>query len=248
METIESSLLESYVRSVHVTSLDELLRGIPGAYNFVCHDDFAFLVGLIADQSVRVETAWSLPLRLASRVSQFSPESLATHDVHDLHKILAIRPALHRFPGLMAKRIVLAAQRTVSAYNGSARAIWSSTHDAKAIAQRLLEFDGIGPKKAFLGIQLLLRAQKISISNLADADLAVDVHVRRTLQRYWGLGGCSDEVLIGMAREQFSDFPGQLTSSSWSIGRDWCRPRSPKCDECPIQQECHYARSREKSS
>lgn len=219
-------------------SLREILAGSPDATELVLTNPFAFVVGLIADQSVRVETAWRLPYGLAQRLS-IEPTVLSLCEVDEVHGALAERPALHRYPRATAERVVRAARRVEDAYGGDAAEVWSSARDAAEVAERLLAFDGIGAKKASLGVQLLARELGVRVAALEHIELAIDVHVRRVLWRYWGRQGAADDELRDLARSAMDGEPWRLTAPAWSIGRRYCRPRHPMCDECPLRSRCH---------
>lgn len=64
--------------------------------DFVMRDSNAFLFGLIADQSVKAETAWSLPYKLAQRLGHFSMQKIAKESSsEEIGTLLRTKPALH---------------------------------------------------------------------------------------------------------------------------------------------------------
>jgi len=46
------------------------------------------------------------------------------------------------------------------------------------------------------------------------------------------------EQIIYKARELNPDFPGLIDFSSWSIGREFCKPENPTCPNYKIKTEC----------
>lgn len=231
--------LARFVGDFRPLSLQEILPDHSREVERALRDDFAFLLGLIADQSVRVETAWTFPSRLADRLVSVAPSRLATADLNEVQEKIASRPVLHRYPKTMAGYVIAAARRVMDVYGGDAASIWPNRMRAKAIMARLREFEGIGPKKASLGIQLLIRDRGAFLEGLDEIDVAIDSHVRRVLGRYWGMEDVSDDGLYGRARQEFPSFPGQLTPPTWAVGREWCRP-SPSCDGCPLARDCVF--------
>lgn len=66
-----------------------------------------------------------------------------------------------------------------------------------------------------------------------------DMHVRRVFERS-GLveRGAAVESIIRTARTLAQDYPAAFDAPAWDVGRNWCRPRNPKCRECPIHTAC----------
>ena len=87
--------------------------------DFVMRDSNAFLFGLIADQSVKAETAWSLPYKLAQRLGHFSMQKIAKESSsEEIGTLLRTKTALHRYPGNMGRYLWSAAERLTSEYDG----------------------------------------------------------------------------------------------------------------------------------
>ena len=147
--------------------------------DFLQNDPNAFLFGLIADQSVRAETAWSLPYKLSQRLGHFSVESIVSdHSMEDIQALLKDKPSLHRYPGNMGRYLWLAAEKLVKEYHSSAKEIWEEA-TAQTIIERLEQFVGISHKKASLACLLLWRDLNVDISDKQNIDIIYDVHIRR---------------------------------------------------------------------
>jgi len=71
-------------------------------------------------------------------------------------------------------------------------------------------------------------------------DISPDVQVKRV---FWRIGfidkDSSNEGLIYCARELNLEYPGIFDLFAWEIGRNWCRPKSPKCSKCYLNPYCH---------
>lgn len=207
--------------------------------DFILSNMNAFLIGLISDQSVKAEIAWSLPYKLKERLGHFDIFKIATMiSIEQLTMVIKQKPALHRYPGNIAKYIIAACQMIIEKYDGDAKNIWSHRETASQIIERLEEFSGIGHKKAALGCLLLVRDLEIDIADKENIDIAYDVHIRRICLRLGMAKEDTIEEITKVGKIIYPEFPGRLTSTFWAIGRDICRPQNPLCMQCPINQFC----------
>ena len=210
----------------------------PAERDFLLNDPNAFLFGLIADQSVRAETAWSLPYKLSQRLGHFSMESIVSdYSIEDIQTLLKGKPSLHRYPGSMGRYLWLAAEKLVKEYHSSAKEIWEEA-TAQMIVERLEKFVGISHKKASLACLLLWRDLDVDIPDKQNIDIIYDVHIRRIFLRAGFCEKDTQKEIIAAAKRINPDFPGCLTSALWALGREICRPTNPLCDACPIEQYC----------
>ena len=208
--------------------------------SLINEDPNAFLIGLISDQSVKAELAWSLPYRLGERLGKFDIVDIANMPIVELEQCIKDKPALHRYPSNMAKYIQSACKRLIEVYNSSAANIWNKGVSAAEIVRRLEEFKGISTKKAALGTLLLVRDLGIDISDKHNINLAYDIHIRRICLRTGFANKDSIAEITRVGQNIFPDFPGRLTSTFWAIGRDICRPTNPECSKCPIDAYCAH--------
>src|SRR4029453_13656514 len=88
-------------------------------------DPFALVMGFALDQQVPVQTAFSGPLKLKQRLGTLDPGKIAATDPARLEEIFREKPAIHRFPGNMAKRVQDLAVVVVEDYGGDAERVWS---------------------------------------------------------------------------------------------------------------------------
>ena len=234
------SILDSYLPQIEQG--DSILKGnlLDEKENrFVVENANAFIIGLIADQSVKAEIAWSLPYRLKMRINSFDFDYIVNSlTIEDLEKIIKEKPALHRYPHKMATYIYKAMKKILREYNGDASEIWNG-QSADVIVRRFEEFDGISHKKASLGTLLLIRDLDKEISNKQYIDIAYDVHIRRIFLRMGLVDKDTQDNVIEAARKINPDFPGELTTSFWAIGRHFCHPTNPDCDNCPLNECCN---------
>ncbi len=209
----------------------------PEANAFLASDPFAFLVAVICDQGIRAERAWAVPLELRRRLGHFDLQRMAAAP-HALRSAFATRPALHRLVNTMPIWVSLAASKVLSDYGGDAGAIWGDEPTAAEIQARLQAFVGISQKKAAMATEILERDLGVVVHELEGSDVAFDVHLRRVFLRC-GLAQRDDlEHMVKSARLARPERPGSLDFPVWDIGRRWCRPTDPRCDECAIGAVC----------
>lgn len=122
--------------------------GDPEADRLLVTEPFALLVGFELDQQVPLQKAFSGPLELRRRIGSVDAATIAATDPDRLDEVFRERPALHRFPGNMAKRTRELAEFVVERYGGDASRIWREARDGADLYARLLELPGIGPMKA----------------------------------------------------------------------------------------------------
>jgi uncharacterized HhH-GPD family protein len=107
-------------------------------------DPLALLIGFALDQQVTVPTAFTGPLKIKQRVGTLDPHTLATTD---LEPIFREKPAVHRFPGSMAKRVQELAAVVVDEYGGHAERVWTEAADGAELRKRISSLPGFGEMK-----------------------------------------------------------------------------------------------------
>ena len=112
----------------------------------LAHNALALLVGFVLDQQVPVQKAFAGPLELERRLGAFDAEAIA--DAGGLERIFRERPALHRYPGTMARRVQDLCTTIASEYGGKAERVWTEARDGRDLERRLLALPGIGEMKA----------------------------------------------------------------------------------------------------
>lgn len=205
---------------------------------FLDNNANAFLIGLIADQSVKAELAWSLPYNLNNRIGTFDFEKIvSTYTEEDLEQAIKTKSALHRYPNRMAMYIYNAMKCVLENYDGNASNIWVGK-TASEIVSNLEKFKGISHKKASLGTLLLVRDMGLKVPDKENIDIAYDVHIKRIFSRVGLVENETEEKVLDAARNLNPEFPGELTTAFWSIGRDFCHSNNPMCLVCPLESVC----------
>lgn len=132
------------------------LVGDPEADELLTNDRLALLVGMLLDQQVPMESAFAGPKKLAERMGGFDIGRIAEADPEKFAALCATPPAVHRFPGSMAKRIQALCQFIVANYDGDAGAIWTrDAPDGPEVLRRLKALPGYGEQKAKIFLALL---------------------------------------------------------------------------------------------
>lgn len=136
--------------------MDLHFTGDDAADRLLSTDPFALLVGMLLDQQVPMETAFAGPGKLAQRLESFTPEAVAALDADELTEAMREKPAVHRYPGSMAKRIQALAATIVEDYDGRTERIWTDgAPDGPEILRRLKALPGYGEQKAKIFLALL---------------------------------------------------------------------------------------------
>ena len=127
------------------------------ANDLLARDPFALICGMTLDQQVPMEWAFTGPHTLAGRLDsdRLVPAQIATYDPDKFVALASDRPAIHRYPGSMAKRIQALAQHIVDNYGGEAAAIWSDAGTGEELFRRLKALPGFGEQKAKIFLALL---------------------------------------------------------------------------------------------
>jgi uncharacterized HhH-GPD family protein len=125
------------VDRLHFTDSDE-------ANELLVREPLALLVGFALDQQVTVQKAFSGPLVIKQRLGTLDAATLATAD---LEPVFRERPAIHRFPGAMAKRVRELAAHVLERYDGDAGRVWGDARTPEELRDNLHALPGFGKMK-----------------------------------------------------------------------------------------------------
>ena len=106
----------------------------PEANRLLETDPLALLIGLVLDQQVKMEKAFSGPYVLKQRLGHLDARKIVAMDPDKLVAVFRERPALHRFPGSMATRVQSLCETIVKEYGGDAAAVWKEARDGADLA------------------------------------------------------------------------------------------------------------------
>jgi uncharacterized HhH-GPD family protein len=117
----------------------------------------ALTIGMLLDQQVPLEWAFTGPSTLRSRLGHLDPARIAAMHEDDLVAAACEKPAIHRFPAAMARRIHALCIELTDHWHGSAERLWADGCDGATLAKRLRSLPGFGPEKTKIFIALLAK-------------------------------------------------------------------------------------------
>ncbi|MEU9140455.1 HhH-GPD-type base excision DNA repair protein [Streptomyces sp. NPDC048404] len=129
----------------------------PEADELLGRSPLAALVGMLLDQQVPMEWAFAGPYTIARRMGadDLDAHEIASYDPEKFAGLLSAKPAVHRYPGSMGKRIHQLCQYLVEHYDGDAAAVWKDAGSGAELLRRLKELPGFGTQKAQIFLALL---------------------------------------------------------------------------------------------
>lgn len=122
---------------LHFTDSEEANR-------LLASDPMALLIGFVLDQQVTVQKAFAGPLVIRERIGAIDADTVASAD---LEAVFREKPAIHRYPGAMAKRVHDMAVHVRDEYDGDAAAIWTTAQDGAQLRANLGAVPGLGEMK-----------------------------------------------------------------------------------------------------
>jgi uncharacterized HhH-GPD family protein len=131
------------------------ITGDDAANRLLVENPLALLIGMLLDQQVPMEWAFRGPLTLRTRLGSLDAPTIAAMDPDDVEAVFRDKPALHRYPGSMAKRTHALCVHLVEHHGGDAAAVWSDGADAATVFARIRALPGYGPEKAKIFLAIL---------------------------------------------------------------------------------------------
>jgi uncharacterized HhH-GPD family protein len=210
-----------------ISAADALVKASPDA----------FLLAVLFTQGIPAERAWAGPYLLRERLGHLDLARLAT-EREAVDAALCTPPALHRFKHTVAGWVSDAAARVLECYGGDASSIWGDAPTAVELMERLARFRGIGKKKAAMAVELLSRTFGVHVRELEGGTVAYDVQVRRVFLRSGLVDRDTRADVEFAAAAALPMSPGRLDLPTWLVGRQWCHPVGPRCEECRLAEVC----------
>ena len=119
-------------------------------------EPLALLLGMLLDQQVPMEWAFLGPATLRERLGgKLDAHEIAAMDVDAFVTICCDKPAIHRFPGSMGKRIWETCRYLVEHYDGDASRLWTEAESGEELYRRLRELPGYGEEKSKIFMAIL---------------------------------------------------------------------------------------------
>ena len=186
---------------------DLAVTGDPDADQLLNTDPLALLVGMLLDQQVPMEWAFGAPHKLRERVGgSLDAAQIAAMPADELEVMFKGPPALHRFPGSMAKRTQQMCQHLVDHHGGNAEAVWEGVGSGQELVGRLKALPGFGNEKAKIFTALLAKRFDVrpdgweaaaepfsddarrSVADVDSADTLTEVRAFKKLKKAQGKG------------------------------------------------------------
>jgi len=133
------------------------VTGDPDADRLLAENPMALLIGMLLDQQVPMEWAFRGPATLRDRLGALDAQTIAELGPDRLDAVFRAKPALHRYPGSMAKRTSALAQVIVDEYGGDAAAIWRDATSGTDLFERVRALPGFGDEKTKIFVALLAK-------------------------------------------------------------------------------------------
>jgi uncharacterized HhH-GPD family protein len=137
----------------------------------LARDPLALMLGMLLDQQIPMEKAFTSPSVLAERlgVDQLDAAAIAAMPPEELLELFRTPPALHRFPGSMAERTQQLCQALVEHWDGDAAAVWREVDSGAELVRRVGTLPGFGAQKAKIFVALLAKQFGVQPAGWQDA-------------------------------------------------------------------------------
>ncbi len=131
------------------------ITGIEGADALLNRDGTALMIGMLLDQQVPMEWAFTGPYTLRKRLGHLNAKRIAAMNLDKFVALCSEKPAIHRFPRSMGTRVHQLCVALTQDHGGKAVNVWSDVTDAEELMKRLRKLPGFGEEKAQIFIALL---------------------------------------------------------------------------------------------
>ena len=171
------------------------ITGDAAADELLNTDGNALLIGMLLDQQVPMEWAFAGPATLQERLGHLDPARIAAMDEDEFVSVCCDKPAIHRFPGSMGKRIRQVCQAVVDDYDGTATNIWRGVESGTELFRRLKALPGYGDEKSKIFVAILGKTQGMTPDGWRDAAGKFGDDVPRSV------ADVTDEASLAVVRE-----------------------------------------------
>ncbi|MGV9252140.1 HhH-GPD-type base excision DNA repair protein [Streptomyces sp. NPDC003697] len=129
----------------------------PEADALLGRSPLAALIGMLLDQQIPMEWAFKGPATIARRMGtdDLDAHEIVAFEPETFARLLSDKPAVHRYPGSMAKRIQQLCRHLVEHYDGDPEALWRDVGSGRELLERLQGLPGFGKQKAQIFLALL---------------------------------------------------------------------------------------------
>ncbi len=120
-------------------------------------DGTALLIAMLLDQQVAIEWAFKGPATLRERLGHLDAATIAALDLDEFVTVCCTKPAIHRYPAVMGKRIHALCAALDDTYDGQGANLWSDVASGKELKRRLIALPGYGPEKTKIFTAILAK-------------------------------------------------------------------------------------------
>ena len=145
------------------------ITGDPEADGLLNRDGTALLVGMLLDQQVPMEWAFTGPATLQRRLGHLDAARIAALDVEDFVAVCCAKPAIHRFPASLGRRIHQLCTVLTEDYGNRGEHVWADVADGAELYRRLRALPGYGDEKARIFVAILAKTQGVAPDGWRDA-------------------------------------------------------------------------------
>lgn len=131
------------------------ITGDEAADGLLNTDGTALLIGMLLDQQVPMEVAFHGPSTLLRRLGHLDAAKIAAMSEDDFVAVCCDKPAIHRFPAVMGRRIHAICHAIAEEYDGLGESVWSGIATGEELYERLRALPGFGDEKAKIFVALL---------------------------------------------------------------------------------------------
>ena len=221
-------------QTVHFTGIREIDLYLNDLDNY----PHAYVLACLMDRQIKAERAWQIPFFVSEKFGTKNINELSTIGLDEYISLFELEK-FHRFNKVMAEVFYKGVLKIVNNYNSDASLIWNNNPSSASVVYKFLEFKGSGIKISTMAANILARQFKIPFSDYYSIDISPDVHIKRVMKRIGYVPEKSNnDMIIYKARELNPEFPGIIDFSCWEIGRNWCKPNNPDCDNCIVRNDC----------
>jgi uncharacterized HhH-GPD family protein len=186
------------------------LARVPEADALLDQDPLALLIGMLLDQQIPLEKAFSGPYVLRERLGgTLDAAEIAGYEPEAFIALSSKPPAIHRFPRAMAARVQTLCQIVTDRYDGDAAAVWNQAKDGEDVLKRLAALPGFGKQKAQIFLALLGKQRGVKAKGWREA--AGDFGVRGS---YKSVADIVDETSLGRVRAYKKDMKARAKQAA----------------------------------
>jgi endonuclease III len=211
----------------------------PEAEELISKDHFAYLLAACLDRGMKAEIVWTFPYWLKQLLGHLDPRLISIMSLNDIRAALLAMTYKPRYMRDAPRTVQEVASMVSQKFGGDAAKLWCG-RTARAVQDDLMNIYGVGKGIAAMTVILLHRMKWANFPDLHTIPVKPDVHVQRVMYRTGLADQMGEEAATCAAHKLNPQFPGELDSPVWIIGRQWCKstPAMQDCPSCPLTDLC----------